>query len=95
VNAAPPKSVAGNLKTAVSVDIMADGNTFKKNNIAPGHSVQQVYKSNETLGKTVAVTGTITPKGGKPIAVMGLMLTVGYKNTFYVDAFDDVSVVVS
>lgn len=75
-----------NLGVALSINASASGNSFKKNNIQPGHSATQTYRSNDALGTVVNVTGTATPKGFPPVnlAGVGLQVKLGYKNTITV-----------
>ena len=73
-----------NSSVALSVDAASNGKKFKKKNIQPGHTASQTYRSNDTVGTLVPVTGTATPAGGAPLNLAGLEVTLGKTNTFTV-----------
>ena len=75
-----------NLPVALSVNASANGISFKKNNIQPGHQASQVYHTSDTAGTVVSVTGSATPKGGFTIDLATLFLTVtlGFQNAITV-----------
>lgn len=88
VNNGPAGDLTPNSTVAVRVNATANGKKFNRT-IAPGHSASQVYLSDGNLGSMVPISGTITPvgKGMMSIAIPpGTMVTIGYKNTFYIDS---------
>ena len=85
-----------NAAAPLSVDATANGKNFKKKNIQPGHSASQTYRTNDKVGTLVPVTGTVTVQGqpANNLNGLGLEVALGMTNTFTVDGFGFVTVVV-
>lgn len=80
----------------IKVSASAGGKNFNRT-VSTGHTAKQVYRSNDTLGTVIPLTGTVTVVTKPATAPVPIAsdVTLGYTNTYTVDAMGVVTVVVS